>query len=82
MESELEFNLKDFVFNLLVFASTTMTDYLPLVFSYAMFNATGQSHMTAVCGLLYSLFVIFFGFCFDFFEPVNTLCRPYLVKKN
>ena len=76
------FSLREFVKNLLIYISTSMTDYIPILYCYSMFNYTGHSNLTAQTGILYSLFIILFGFSFDYFEPVNTLCSPYLVKKN
>ena len=79
---EPEFNLKDFIVNLLIFCCTNMTDYISIIFCYIMFNYNGETNLTAVGGLLYSLYVIFFGCSFDFFEPVNTLSKPYYDKGN
>lgn len=72
----------EFAKTLLVLFSTNTMDYLSIVFCYSMFHYSGESELTAVAGLVYSMSILFFGFSMDYFEPVNTLCRPYLVKEN
>ena len=47
-----------------------------------IFNWNDNAEATGICGIIYSLFVIFFGLCLDFFEPLNTLCLPFLAMDN
>jgi preprotein translocase subunit YajC len=68
--------------NLIKFCSITLSDLIPIIFSYVAFNIYDNQPSIGYCGMLYSAYSIFFGLCFDFFEPINTLCLPFLEKNN
>ena len=71
-----------FVKALVQFCSTTISDIVLTICTFAFFNINNNSQAIGVCGLIDCFFMIFFGFCCDYFEPVNTLAMPFLALKN
>ena len=68
--------------NLFKYSCTTTSDIFLIIFCYMILNLNKSTHFISIVGMMYSNYTIFFGFSFDFFEPVNTLCLPYLAKNN
>jgi hypothetical protein len=75
-------SLIDYIKNLLKFCSSSLTDIFPIMFSYFIYNHNDNDISISITGMIFANFTLFFGFAFDFFEPVNTLCLPYLAKNN
>jgi hypothetical protein len=75
-------SLKEYSKNLGIYICNMITDYVPILFSFYIFAKNSKENEIANAALIDSFFVFFFGFCYDFFEPVNSLCIPFLVKNN
>lgn len=68
--------------NLLIYVFNMVSDYLPILFCFYVFSLNHKESTISKAALIDFFFIFFFGFCYDFFEPVNTLCIPSLVKQN
>ena len=74
--------ISNFLINFVRYSSTTMTDVFLILCLYFILNLFNNQASIKMCGMLYSLFTLFLGAGFDFCEPVNTLCAPFLAKQN
>lgn len=64
------------------YACLLIFDYIPVMYTFYLYNQKDVTQFTSMSGLLESLFYISLGYCFDFFEPVNTLCGPLFSEKK
>jgi hypothetical protein len=82
VETNYKINPKTYILNLLKYCSITFNEIIPILFSYYIFNINQAQEQIKVVGMVYSSFMLFNGFAYDFFEPINTLCLPFLEKNN
>ena len=82
MTKPLKISLWNFLWNLLKFSSVSFSDCFPGVFCFYIFTLAGSEELIGVAGIIRSLYILFLGWCSNFFEPINTLCLPFLTKKN
>ena len=75
-------SISSYIQNLFKFSCSSLTDIFPIIFSYFVYNLNNNDVGISIAGMIFANFTLFFGFAFDFFEPVNTLCLPYLAKNN
>lgn len=75
-------SVRNFTWNMIKYSSVSFADCFPGLFCFYIFSKVKQEKLIGVASLLRAIYVIFFGWCYNFFEPVNTLCLPYLAKNN
>lgn len=75
-------NLGDYLLNLAKYCSVALNHVVPVVYSFYIFNLNDSSDSIKTTGLIFCFYCIFIAFAFDFFEPINTLCLPFLEKGN
>ena len=71
-----------FLFQLLNFLTNYFSEVLLELYVYILFRITHQTNDTYIVGLTLCIYIFSAGFCFDFFEAVNTTLGPLYSKKD